>query len=239
MPRSPDAASLASIVSRKKAVLFDLFHTLTSVETACPDYPGTAKLLGLPPDLWSAQQLRNASDRLVGRVTDPVEIVRSMAHAIDPTVPEPTIRAAAAGRLEAFAGSMLRPPDESLTLLGALKGLGKRIGLVSNADASEVRQWDRSPLAPHFEFAAFSCHVGHAKPAPEIFHACLSKLGVGPSDCVFVGDGGADELAAADRLGMTPVQYTGLVRRISGAPGQPKPGAHYVIDSFAELLPRA
>ena len=95
-----------------------------------------------------------------------------------------------------------------------------------------------SPLAPHFGFAAFSCHVGHAKPAPEIFLACLSKLEVAPAECVFVGDGGSDELAAAGRLGITAVQYTGLVRRISGSPGEPKPGAHFVIDSFDELHPR-
>ena len=45
------------------------------------------------------------------------------------------------------------------------------------------------------------------KPDPAIYLRTASALGVEPSDCLFVGDGANDELAGAERVGMTPVLF--------------------------------
>ena len=45
------------------------------------------------------------------------------------------------------------------------------------------------------------------KPEPEIYLRTAEALGVEPADCFFVGDGANDELAGAERVGMTPVLF--------------------------------
>ena len=77
----------------------------------------------------------------------------------------------------------------------------------------EVAAWSRSPLRPCFDAAIFSCNVGAAKPDPAIYLAACEALGVAPAECLFVGDGGADELRGAAALGMIPVQMTGILDR--------------------------
>ena len=44
------------------------------------------------------------------------------------------------------------------------------------------------------------------KPAPAIFRQCAQMLDVKPEDCLYVGDGGSQELTAARALGMRAVQ---------------------------------
>ena len=53
--------------------------------------------------------------------------------------------------------------------------------------------------------AVFSFVTGHRKPDPATYEACCAALDVAPQECLYVGDGGSDELAGAARVGMTPV----------------------------------
>jgi putative hydrolase of the HAD superfamily len=48
--------------------------------------------------------------------------------------------------------------------------------------------------------------VGFSKPDPRIYALASEELGVAASDCLFVGDGANDELAGAERAGMTALQ---------------------------------
>jgi putative hydrolase of the HAD superfamily len=45
------------------------------------------------------------------------------------------------------------------------------------------------------------------KPDAEIYLQTLAALGVEPAEALFVGDGANDELAGAERVGMTPVLF--------------------------------
>ena len=45
------------------------------------------------------------------------------------------------------------------------------------------------------------------KPEPEIYLRTAEALGVEAADCFFVGDGANDELAGAERVGMTSVLF--------------------------------
>ena len=79
----------ASILASKKAVLFDLFHTLTALETTWGGgRPFTHQALGVSKQAWDAQLHKNSHDRLIGKQNDPVAIVAEMAHAIDPAIPK-------------------------------------------------------------------------------------------------------------------------------------------------------
>jgi putative hydrolase of the HAD superfamily len=89
-----------------------------------------------------------------------------------------------------------------------LRRHGMKIALVSNAGADEVGAWPRSPFAPHFDAAVFSCDVGAVKPDPAIYEHALRAVGVAAEEAVFVGDGGSDEHRGARAVGLQPVIVT-------------------------------
>ncbi|MCK4814863.1 hypothetical protein KA005_03760, partial [bacterium] len=69
-----------------KAVIFDLFHTLTSLESVRAPGRGTSEILGVSRKEWNKQLLLYSEDRLRGKIRDPLEIIRKMARAINPDV---------------------------------------------------------------------------------------------------------------------------------------------------------
>jgi putative hydrolase of the HAD superfamily len=105
-------------------------------------------------------------------------------------------------------------PDSSTETIRCLKALGVKTALVSNADVLEKEAWPLCPAAPHFDSVIFSCDVGFMKPEPEIYGLALKELGEPPEACVFVGDGGSDELRAAKSLGMATVLIYGYVEKL-------------------------
>jgi putative hydrolase of the HAD superfamily len=231
-------STLTDIVRGKRAVIFDLFHTLTAPERSWGDYlPRTADMLGVGRIAWRDQLLLHSHGRLVGAKTDPVEIIRELARAIDPTITEETIRATTDNRIKRFEQTVVDIPEESLATLDALKAQGKSLGLISNADVMEVAAWDKSPLASRFDVAIFSCEVRVAKPDPEIYAIALARLGVTPADVVYVGDGGSDELKSARALGMTTVMMKGVIKHLwPDKVLRGRPHADFIVDDLTELV---
>ncbi|NLG28748.1 MAG: HAD family hydrolase [Chloroflexi bacterium] len=227
--------SLAQTVADCRGLVFDLFHTLTCIELTSTG-PHTAELLGIERVAWSAA-LNAARWRLLGEERDPHTIIRRVALDVDPTLADTVIGQAAATRVRRFARSLTHPPAESLRVLRALGARGKRLGLISDADAGEVAAWPRSSLAPQFACALFSCDEGLTKPDPRIYARCLERLELPASACLFIGNGGSHELAGARAVGMGTVLMAGIARRIW--PERPLPDlehADYVIDRLDELL---
>ena len=225
-------------VGSKRGIMFDLFHTLTTVESSWADgRPSTCEMLGVSREAWHEQLLERSRERLVGEVKDPVEIIRRMANAIDPGISMETIKAAAANRIERFAGALVNIPDDTLRVLRTLRDMGKRLALVSNADVSEVTAWERSPLKPFFDVVVFSCEVGHVKPEREIYELCLRRLGLAAEDCVFIGDGGSNELEGAKRVGLSTVMVTGIIEEIwPDAIAERRRHADFEVSGLRELM---
>jgi putative hydrolase of the HAD superfamily len=194
-----------------KAVVFDLFHTLTAREEEWGDLPWTSDHLGIPRADWYRALTQGSRERLVGQIADPVEIVRRMAKKIRPDLPEALIAEAAGFRVERFRRALAAIPCESLAVLDDLRRGGYALGLISNCDCSEMLAWEASPLRGRFDVEVFSCQVGCAKPEQEIYRICLERLGVEPSSAMFVGDGGSGELEGARAVGMHPVLFSGII----------------------------
>jgi putative hydrolase of the HAD superfamily len=89
------------------------------------------------------------------------------------------------------------------------------MGVVSDCSAETPEIWSESPIAPYAEVTSFSCVTGTRKPAPEAYLVATRALEVEPTDCVYVGDGGSNELTGATELGMTTYRF---------APSNPAPG---------------
>lgn len=227
---------LQHAVSRAHALCFDLFHTLTDINETSPGSKNTWELLGVSKEAWHAQVLENSPWRQTGRVKDPVEIIGRMAREINPALSDDLVRHVAEYRYGRFDRALLYPPQRSIDALRALKSMGKKLALISNADAPEVRSWNTSPLAPLFDCAIFSCNAGFMKPDARIFFEALSCLGEEPENCIFVGDGGADELRAARELRFTTVMVTGYLNITAEKSQTREAYADYVIRHVDELV---
>jgi len=110
----------AAIVETKKAVIFDLFHTLTSLEsTLSPGRRTTSDMLGVSQEAWNDQLLKKSRDRLVGSKKDAFEIIAGMARAIDRSISDEKIKAATENRIAQFAAALTAIPAETITVLGS------------------------------------------------------------------------------------------------------------------------
>ena len=91
-------------------------------------------------------------------------------------------------------------------MLEALKKREIRIGLISNCFSEEAMVIKKSVLYPYFDAVCLSFDEGLQKPDPAIFQRCLDKLNIPAGDCLYVGDGGSNELEAAETAGMKAAQ---------------------------------
>ena len=94
---------VTAIARAKKAIVFDLFHTLTSVESSWGrGLPSTSELLGVDRKAWNEQLLARTRE----------------ARAIDPGISEARIRAAVENRLTRMAAAVTRIPYETVLVFG-------------------------------------------------------------------------------------------------------------------------
>jgi putative hydrolase of the HAD superfamily len=79
--------------------------------------------------------------------------------------------------------------------------------------AEDAAPWPTCALAAHFAAAVFSFAVGCVKPDRRIYLTAIEQLGVSPEDTLYIGDGGDDELAGAERAGLRTAQAGWYVER--------------------------
>jgi putative hydrolase of the HAD superfamily len=202
---------------RPRAVLFDLFHTLVSVPAPGGAHgPSVAEALGIPHAHAELSRLyydEDVLDRCRGKVRVPLEILRALAHRLDPTVSEERLAVALESRRRRFAHGLVEVEPATLAALDRLRAAGVRTALVSDAGYDDVEAWERSPLRGRLDATVFSYEVGVRKPDPRIFHRALSALGASPAEALFVGDGGSDELRGARAVGMGAVFVSRFLSR--------------------------
>ncbi len=101
-----------------------------------------------------------------------------------------------------------QPFAENVALFRSLRPQ-YRLAVVSNADVTlRARLGDGLGILDLFDDVVCSAEVGFAKPDAAIFRLACRRLGVEPQQCVFVDDA-AENVAAAERLGIRGVLYLG------------------------------
>jgi putative hydrolase of the HAD superfamily len=113
-------------------------------------------------------------------------------------VPESVLRAALEA-MYAVTQMYWKVVDDAHPTLQALRSLGYRLGMISNAgDDRDVQVLvDRAELRPYFDFILTSAAEGIRKPNPRIFRTALARWDLPPGRAVMVGDMlGADILGA-------------------------------------------
>ena len=190
-----------------QAVIFDMYETLVT-QFCSPLYYGTqiAEYLGLSPAEFLPGWRATEEARATGKLTFEKAMERLMkSHGIyTPEAHRQVVEKRIATQSDCFRH--LHPGI--LPMLSGLKERCIRIGLITNCFSEEAKLIRESELFPYFYAHCLSWEEGIRKPDPAIFHECLEKLGIPAEHCLYVGDGGSQELEAARALGMQAVQAT-------------------------------
>ena len=101
--------------------------------------------------------------------------------------------------------------EQMVDLIEQIAATGVRLALLSNipADLAAFYEQHHHRWLRRFEIVAFSCRIGLAKPDPRAFRWCCDTLGVTPEQVLFIDDR-AENIHAAERLGLHTHQFTGL-----------------------------
>lgn len=117
-------------------------------------------------------------------------------------------RRAAAERVateHARANLWSRGADGAAETLGALRGRGYRVAVISNADGRVRGLLETAGLGPLLEFVLDSAEIGVEKPDPRIFHAATTRMGLPPAACAYVGDIYEIDVVGAAGAGLHPI----------------------------------
>ncbi|MCR5282710.1 MAG: HAD-IA family hydrolase [Lachnospiraceae bacterium] len=188
-----------------KAVIFDMFETLASLfEGRTYFSEDIAFDLGLPHDAFRAAWHLTEEDRTIGKCT----IAEAAALTLKRlgTYSKESVSLIEQKRKENLSDTFQADLSESVAMLKKLKDHGLLTGLISNCYSDERDMIRESVLYPYIDVPVLSYECGICKPDARIFLDCTQKLGVLPSECLYVGDGGSGELPAAEALGMKPLQ---------------------------------
>ena len=230
------------LAQRPRAVLFDLFETLVQVPMAeAVGMPTVPEVLGVPADDWDRLYYReDVLGRCLGHARDPVDIMRRVAHRLDPNVAEDRIQEAVRTRSSRFEMALVNVEPGILAALDALRATGVRTALVSDAGTDDVAAWDDSPLRHRLDHVVFSHAVGVRKPDPRIYSHALRGVDVAAAEAVFVGDGGSDEHRGARGVGLATVIVTRFASRWPDLVASRIPHADHAFDdvpAFVAALP--
>lgn len=200
-----------------RAVIFDMFETLIT-HYQSPLYFGTqmAEDAGIPEDKFRSLWRPTEYDRSIGKLTleKAVEIVLKGNQCYS----EKTLKTIVEKRTAAKEECFRHLHAEIIPMLSQLKEKGFLVGLISNCFSEEAEVIRRSVLFPYFDEVYLSYEQGVGKPDREIFYRCMDGLLVKAEECLYVGDGGSQELETARNLGMTAVQAAWYLKEGSAQP---------------------
>ncbi|HKD96292.1 MAG TPA: HAD family hydrolase [Micromonosporaceae bacterium] len=190
-----------------RAVLFDLFGTLTRAVRRGPAHDAIARRLGCAPAAYARALNETFFDRCVGALGDPAEALAAVAARAGGHPGADDIRSALHDRVEALRKDItLRP--EAVPVLRELRARGLRTALVSDCGPEVPSMVPGLPIAPLLDATVFSIEIARHKPDPLMYLTASARLSVRPAGCLFVGDGGSRELSGAVAAGMTAVRLT-------------------------------
>lgn len=182
-----------------------MFETLIT-HYHSPLYFGTqmAEDAGISEDKFQALWRPTEHERSIGELTleEALEIVLRENHCYSEILIKKIVEKRIAAKEECFR----HLHSEIIPMLSTLKKKGVLVGLISNCFSEEADAIRRSELFPYFDAVYLSYEQGIQKPEEEIFLRCMYGFSVKAQDCIYVGDGGSEELETARNLGMEAVQ---------------------------------
>ncbi len=189
-----------------RGVIFDLFGTL--IVTNAADVLETRRLLaanlGVGAEEFARVRRESREHVETGGTGGPEATLVFYARQAG-VEPRPDAPRRAAQRWLDANRRWLDPGPSTLQALDGLRTAGYRLGLLTNCGPAVEPVWPGSVLAARFDETAFSVEIGFLKPHPETYRIACERLGLAPAECLYVGDGGDNELTGADAAGLHAV----------------------------------
>ena len=202
-----------------KAVIFDMYETLIT-HFDSPLYFGTQMALdaGIEEEKFQKTWRAEEENRTIGKITleKLLEKILKENNCFSEEKMKYIVDKRICCKEEAFEHLHI----EIIPMLKALKEKGMLIGLISNCFSEEAMVIKKSVLYPFFDAVCLSYDEGIQKPNAAIFERCIEKLDVKAEECLYVGDGGSNELEVAKELGMKAVQAVWYLKEGSNQPTQ-------------------
>lgn len=216
-------------------IFFDLFFTLT-----VPVYDeklNEYSILNLTAEEWEfyAENDSLYNERALGKVTDENEIIKRIVEKIPFEITVKQQRDLLKARICRMKNALNNISSEIINTLKIIKQNNFKLGLISNADRIDCKYWLDSTLATYFDDAVFSCNEGMMKPDHRIYNLAMNRLGAAPENCLFVGDGGSDELLGAKESGMKTVFTEFLDKKKNDSRDRIIKYADYQIQHFNQI----
>ncbi len=204
-----------------RAVIFDMFETLIT-HYHSPLYFGAqmAEDAGIPEDKFQSLWRSTEHERSIGKLT--LEEVLEKILRENDCYSEMLLKKIVEKRIAAKEECFKHLHSEIIPMLSALKKRGFLVGLISNCFSEEADVIRRSELFPRFDAVYLSYEQGIQKPDREIFRRCMNGFSVKAEECIYVGDGGSNELEAARELGMKAVQAAWYLQEGTTQPSKRK-----------------
>lgn len=200
-----------------KAVIFDMYETLITLYGS-PVYFSRqmAEDVGISEDIFTPMWRMTEDDRTTGKVTVDEVVERILRE--NNCYSEEKVRLVMEKKIRYKKEAFEHMHPEIIPMMKALKEHGIKIGLISNCHSEESTVIKESVLYPYFDAVCLSYDEGIKKPDLEIFKRCLEKICLNANECLYVGDGGSNELAAAKNVGMKPAQAVWYLKEGSMQP---------------------
>ncbi len=159
-------------------------------------------MLGVPRAEFQ-QVLSDTYDRRArGQLGAPRQMLGELCRLIGCQPARDALERAARLRVAQFREVLERPRPGVEQLFQGLQGKGVAIGLLSDCSGETPLVWPDLAWGRPVRGPVFSFVEHERKPAPRLYRLAASRLGVPPSECLFVGDGGSQELTGALAVGM-------------------------------------
>jgi putative hydrolase of the HAD superfamily len=219
-----------------RAVIFDYFGTLSQAVRQGPAHARMARRLGCEPESWLDLMSRTFYLRAAGRLGNPLDVLYGLARILGSRPSALTLRSVRAERIAAIGADGPLRPDAVPVLVG-LRERGLRTAVVSDCWYELPELLPELPVDPLLDARVFSVRVGRCKPHPALFLEACGRLGVAPAECLYVGDGGSQELTGATAVGMHAVRLDApdLAGHLTFRPDRAFRGP--TVTSLRDLLP--
>lgn len=189
-----------------KAVIFDLFETLIT-EWGHKKYTKNEMCadLNIPREEFDLYWDEKEKDRYIGKMSFTDSIIY-VCEKCGKQVDDLTLSGIIDKRLKTKSACFESLNPDVVPLLKELKAKGLKLGILSNCSSEEVTTIKQSKLYPYFDQITLSYEVGMQKPDICIYQETARLLGVDTVECIYVGDGGSNELPGARAAGMKAIQ---------------------------------
>ena len=192
-----------------QAVIFDLYETLiTEWEKGSRKVNYSVELLGLEEPVYKRAWHARVNDRMNGTYPDYPTVLREILKENGLPIDEEAIQWIHDQRVSVKKVAFKHIDIPIIKMLEDLKRMDIKVGLISNCTSEEIEGWAECLLPPYFDDVVFSYQVKERKPNQAIYLTACTNLNVDPAHCLFIGDGGSDELRGASEVGMRSYQAT-------------------------------